>query len=159
MFVGSFNGIAFGETNILSQEAKHWARLNYGAGAKTAQYAPASVTLTLFGTPLGVLVDDSPKRRAFIIPRGIWVGDAAEGSQDTGGHILFGDATPGFYPTSRKPYKVTKGIAARRFFDAAIVYLGANMTFAYEDLMRSWETQAAADAERAAKSVKVTAKP
>lgn len=154
MFVGSYNGIAFGETNILSQEAKHWARLNYGAGAKVSQYAPASVTLTLFGTPLGVLVDDSPKRRAFIIPRGIWVGDAAEGSHD-----VFGSATPGFYPTSRKPYKITKGIAARRFFDAGLVYLGANMTFAYEDLMISWGKQAAADAARAVQAAKIVAKP
>lgn len=133
MFSASYQGITFMNKAILDKEAAHWARLNWGAGSRASEgFSSHPVRLQVFGQTLGVLSPPNHPQPGFAIPRGVWVG----------GERKWGNRPRGFYPTSKTEFFPTRGIAARRFFDAAYDALALNMPTEYENLLHEWVDQA-----------------
>lgn len=147
MFVGTYQGIAYMNISVLDQEAKHWARLNYGAGPEATQGpAPRDAHIQLFGQYLGVIKATTPFTSAgFKMPPGVWVGSGAgngfEGAK-------WRSRPPGFYPTAKRPLRFPPGrvlsIHGQRFFDAAGVSIAKNLSDVYADLIHEWTAQASA---------------
>lgn len=147
MFVGTYNGLTFMNVAVLDREASHWARLNWGAGERAGDgYTATPVRLQVFGESLGALTPPTHPQPSFSIPRGLWVGSEWQRSL-TSGHggthvVRWGNRAPGFYPTSKEVFFPTRGIAARRFFDAAYASIAETMPIEYENLLHEWIDQA-----------------
>lgn len=121
-FVGTADGIAWGDTVALDRDAAHWYRLNYGAGGIADElYQAESVTIPFAGGSLGPISLDSPASADFSMPRG-W------------------PRKPGlpFYPTGRELIFPTRGIAGRRFFDAGLKKFKTAFPPAYNKVMQDF---------------------
>lgn len=119
-FLATPFGLYFINTDILDQEARHWRRLNFGAGSGGREGITPPRRFQVTG--LGLMIGLEPDRRpAFRIPRGMWI-------SQSGQRVSAGANEPGtdaFYPgrTYRAPgqltaAKMTRGIASRNFLDA-----------------------------------------
>jgi len=133
MVSANHDGIAFVNKDILDAEARHWYRLNYGAGARGATNNAKSYRLKLFGSTISQISDPGGPSGAFKMPRGIWGGN--ESAKGAG-------FPAGFYPTGVSLVVPTQGIAARRYLDAGLAYLAKNLGPRYEELLDEWIDQA-----------------
>lgn len=122
------NGISFIDTTTLDAEAKHWYRLNFGAGDK--QGRPAyEFNWQIGGQSLGFLSLANPPSPAFRMPRGIW-------STGEGG------LPAGFYPRGRALVSLPVSIGPRRFLDAGLDRFSKNFPVVYGDLLDQFNRQA-----------------
>lgn len=135
------DGFSFINENHLDRAARHWRRINFGAGAAAGQ-APAVYQVrgsNLTAAALGLEPNPSP---SFLIPRGYWVG----GGSGRGGRALKGAGERGseFYPVGEAPKgvrgrpnnaRVTRGIAASNFLDPGIRYVAQQMIPTYTRLV------------------------
>lgn len=123
MVNSSANRVQFIDVGLLDREAKHWYRLNYGAGSAPGRAQPV-YDWQLGGQSLGQLTLRDPPSGPFSIPHGIW-------STGEGG------LPPGFYP--RGPSNIpTKGIGARRFLDAGFEKFSERFPIVYGDLLQQF---------------------
>lgn len=128
--VGTGVGIAFINTDLLDNAARHWARLNYGAGGNPDGLEAPSATIA-FGDVSFSLRLGGGARPAFNIP-------AAPGR--FGYFNKVGQFYPGLpkdksdVPLRSRP---TKGIGARRFLDAGLQALAVGFSPAYNDYLNT----------------------
>lgn len=122
MWQATPNGLRFLNTQRLDQEARHWRRINFGAGAAHGS-PPARYNVEWDGmvvTAMGLQPDPRP---AFRMPRGLWLGEG-------GARIKPGQRGREFYPRGEAPTgagqgrlmrgRMTRGIAASNFVDASV---------------------------------------
>lgn len=158
MFVASYSGISFINQTVLDHEAKHWARLNFGAyplrgheGSPPARPGPSPVSLQLFGETVGAIRPYGHPSAAFGIPPGIWVGANVRRSakgKSAGSTMRWRNKPAGFYPTASGPKKATAGITPRNFFAPAYRVLEEQFPIQYENLVREFADQAVSTLNR-----------
>ena len=143
MAVGFANRIEYVDQDLLNKTAKHWARLNFGAGAAGRRTNVQKMYKLRFGgrgargatkapTIIKVGFRTGP-RPAFYMPIGMW-------REEGGGRVPFG-ASRGdmFFPTSSRFWaKPTRGIAAMNFLNAGFKALEDEFPRAYQDLYDGW---------------------
>lgn len=103
----------------LSQVAKHWARINFGAGVEGAGDPADSFTLRMAGTA-EVLSFNSRARPAYRIPKGYWYagGENVAPSRPTPGEAFF--LRPKGKATFQQQAKFSRGFGGRNFLDAGL---------------------------------------
>ncbi len=141
IYEASAEGIHFPNVTWLNSEAKHWARLNFGAGeaAGSAIYGNAKrkFSVTWDDVVIAQLGFTETKRPAFGIPPGFFVqGEAGR----RGGRAR--SAGGAFYPTRQGPMRPTRGITPTNFLDAGLARIARELPLAYEDLFNEWWVQA-----------------
>ena len=133
-------GLSIINVDRLNREARHWARLNAGAGGvgkgSKRTFEVRASNLVLFTLGLGMA-----PRPAFGGPPGFWL------DRGTGKAVK---ADPGqvgnqeFHPKARTPKKRTRGIEAANFLDAPLNRIARDLfseQFGYPSLMKSlWES-------------------
>lgn len=134
------------DTRQLAKEAKHYRRLNFGAGGGGQEgdlSPPDAYSLRVTGTrAFNMIIGLAPDPRpAFRLPRGVWIsggGERVPASQSSVG-------ADRFFPASELPNGVTgrlpkgrgtRGIAARNFLDAGVRRIARETLPAYEGLYR-----------------------
>lgn len=133
-------GLVMFNRDILDKEAKHWRRLNFGAGEGGREgdlTAPGQFPVTGMGMLMGLEPDPRPK---FGLPKGFFIG-----AGDVGDNPFHATKGPQKYPT--------RGIAARNFLDAPMKLVAREIK---PNLDRLWESQFA-DASRLSKIENKTA--
>lgn len=121
--------VQFINMDLLSQEASHWKRLNYGAGAG-AIAPPGRFELKVDGLLVAAVGLDPDPQPAFGLPRGFFLGPT--GVRQPAG-------TPGtgvFIPTRGPQRGFTRGIVTTNFLDAGVKSLLSQMGTRYTKLMR-----------------------
>ncbi len=152
MAIGSAEGIAFVDVPLLDRTARHWARLNFGAGAAEGRsgvsFRQPNARIQ-FGSNQGVsLRFTNPPRPNFKVPQ------QGFGYFNKQGQLFLGRppkkrgrgsevTVVGGFPEGKPS---VSGIAPRRFLDAGLVALGKNFGRMYKEHF--------ADAARAAASKK-----
>lgn len=135
------NGIAFGNVSVLNKEARHWARIAFGAGA-IGTGAHSSFAVRWSNLVVASLGLDVPARPAFTIPRGYFYAPGTKQVQRAG--------TPGtgeFYPVgSRKPgtrgrptiqgRMLTRGIEGTDFFSPGLRVIATELPIGYGQIYR-----------------------
>lgn len=133
-------GLTFINRDVLDREAKHWHRLNFGAGAR------GGGGRRLYEIRWGGLVaatigfDDGPSK-AFGLPEGFFLGPE-------GRPVPWGSAPRSSQPfvALRKPQRFpTSGIAARRFLDTGVATIARMLPRAYQDYYREIAAHAKSD--------------
>lgn len=162
------HGIYFANTAVLNQEAKHWARLNFGAGA-AGQSSKGNGTFRLrfedrvIGPPVGFR--DKP-RPAFYMPGGFF--DDGGGNLSTPDRSLRGAGTGNAFtpaaitlqktvtrggPGAKKTVRIKKrmptvGIKARHFLDAGLRGLESEFPKQYQAYFKKQLGEALEDASK-----------
>lgn len=149
------DGLNFIRRSVLDREAKHWHRLNFGAGAR------GGGGRTAYQIRWGGLVaatigfDDGPSK-AFGMPEGFFRGPE-------GAPVPWGAAATSsqpFFATGRKQRFPTQGIAARRFLDTGVGAVAKLLPRAYQDYYREIAAEARKDpTSRMARYVTVSPRP
>jgi hypothetical protein len=121
--------IRFINIDLLNKEAKHWKRLNFGAGSGAVR-APGKFQLEIGGQLIGAAIGlDPDPRPGFGLPPGFFLGPG--GARQVPG-------TPGsgiFIPTGKLPKSRTYGIVTTNFLDVGIQRLLKEMGIQYLDLL------------------------
>lgn len=128
-------GLYFINVDRLDREARHWRRLNFGAGAGGAEgiEAPGQFPVTGMGLMIGLEPDPRP---SFTMPRGLWLsrgGVRQPPSTDRVGQDAFYLASGSGYEQSggfgirADAGRITRGIASRNFLDPPVRLIGARL--------------------------------
>lgn len=143
LFEATPDGLRWLNETMLNAEARHWKRINFGAGG-LGQGSFTHFNATFNGLVLASFGYDEPARPAFKMPRGFWIGPGGErvaAGQNPAGSDLF-------YPPSRRPAGVrglngqgagrrqqgrrTRGIRGKNFLDAGLARIATELPRAYE---------------------------
>lgn len=140
MVVADADGINYINLSILRQTARHFMRLNFGAGAAAGGQISPSYPLRLFGVTLADVGFHQAPRPGFKLPSGLFFG---EGGWTRPSGALRG--TGYFVPlrTGFKFDKETRGIEPRYFLEAGIKEMTVALPAQYNALMNSWLHDAA----------------
>lgn len=166
------DGLDFINVTELNRRARHWARLNAGAGSvgRGSRRRFEVRFSNLVVASLGLEMDPRP---AFTMPRGFWF-NREEGQRVAAGANPRG--TDEFYPMSEVPFgggkprannrlgdkprgrnprtgrgTPTRGIEARNFLDAGVARIARELPIQYENLYgRLWERAVIAGAHKGA---------
>lgn len=125
-------GIDFIDQAILNQEARHWARLNFGAGDPGG--GSKRVRLRLFGQSAGTIGFDIAPRRAFQMPTGFFVEPGSFHSVKFSG----GGHRHEFVPMSTSTSGHWSTIRGRHFLEAGLDALRIELPKEYEALLSKW---------------------
>lgn len=136
--------LEFLNIHTMDQQAAHWRRLNFGAGAggKEGIQAPQQFPITWNGLLVATLGLNTQPSPAFRIPKGFWV---TPGGESAGGASSSRVGQDQFFLTGMKvgrgfgrpsPSKVTGGIASRNFIDAGVRRVANELPRAYETIYR-----------------------
>lgn len=121
--------IRFINVDLLNKEAKHWKRLNFGAGAGAVR-APGKFQLEIGGQLIGASIGlDPDPRPGFGLPPGFFLGPG--GARQVPG-------TPGsgiFIPIGKAPKSRTYGIVTTNFLDVGVQRLLKEMGIQYLELL------------------------
>lgn len=138
------DGLLFINVGILNKEARHWRRLNFGAGAAGGS-APGSFPVDLFNVSLGLEAD---RRPSFTLPPGFWLGtDGKPVPPGTPGTSQFfplqargGRYTANGRPVEGRPNAAvrTRGIQATNFLDAGVRRIANELGPAYLAMYRDF---------------------
>lgn len=129
-------GLDFINAGRLDQEARHWRRLNFGAGAVAGDPPQKFQVVSGSGLVIAAMGLEPDPRPAFILPRGYWV-DVTTGLQNIEG----AHGTSAFYPVGEYPPGVqgrgqppifTRGIVATNFLDAGVRRIAHELPRAFE---------------------------
>lgn len=114
------DGIQFINADRLNNDAKQWARLNFGAAPAGEGSLPPQ-TVRMGDTEIGQIGLNEGPRPAFLIPKGIW----RDGAFHPFGEDATTRMTQPFQATDTvlKDKKPTKGIEARNFLDRGVFSL------------------------------------
>lgn len=168
MFIGTGEGILFGNRAVLDSQAAHWYRLNYGAGARarSGPFIARKHSIKLFGQRIQQTREgDVPPSAPFEIPSGFWFtsgvtkrgfypkgppskGFAGQLTAD-GKRVRVKEQDLESLGISRQRRMLTAGIAGRNFFDAGIARIARDIGPAYEDLWNQWVDDAVRNARGA----------
>lgn len=142
-YEASPRGLAIINRRTLNTEARHWARLNAGAGG-LGEGSRRRYEIRASNLVIGTLGLDMAPRPAFGVPPGYWL-NRSEGGTFRGVGATFAEGTPAskrtlqnasdpgrvgldeFYPTRRRPKRVTRGIEARNFLDAGVARIAEDL--------------------------------
>lgn len=121
--------LRFINTDILNTEARHWRRLNFGAGAGSegGLQAPAQFPIAWEGMVVATLGLTPDFRPAFTMPQGIFVapgGNRVESSASRRGSDMF-------FPRRASRRYPTAGIASSNFLDAGVRRLATALPQSY----------------------------
>lgn len=134
------SGVRIINRDQLNAEAKHWRRLNFGAGAAgQGSPAPRQFEVRWSGLVVAAFGLQPDVRPAFRIPRGFWIA----GGQRASGRVEGAE----FFPTGELPRglgriggpakaRMTAGIAAAQFLDAPVRRMAIEFPRAYEQFYR-----------------------
>lgn len=144
-------GLYFINRDVLDKEARHWRRLNFGAGAggKEGITAPGHFPVSGLGMMMGLAPDPRPP---FRIPPGYWIGQGTFQSPSTErvgqdafylarhGGLVAGSRSAALAQSAGRLSRsgMTRGIASRNFLDPAIRRIGVEIK---PGLDRLWATQ------------------
>jgi hypothetical protein len=124
--------IKFINKDLLDKEARHWRRLNFGAGAG-AITPPGQFQLALGSQMIGAAIGLAPDPRpAFTLPRGFFLGSGGQWQPP---------GTPGtgvFIPLGKTPRSTTHGIVATNFLDAGVKRLLREIGIQYLGLLEDF---------------------
>lgn len=158
-FTATADGLEWGNTAFLDSEARHWHRINFGAGDRGA--GGDAKEFPVFGTALGFEEGPSP---AFSMPPGFWLGP--DGKIQRGGSRFSAENVSGirgsgaFYPSTTdvskgggglqaalgragarstrrgRPagWRPTKGIEAANFMNAGLARIARDLPDLYDAL-------------------------
>lgn len=136
-------GLYFINVQLLDAEARHWRRLNFGAGAGGAEGIenPGEFPVTGMGLILGLEPD---RRPGFTMPRGFWLngGKRVAPSMDRVGEDSFyvargaGLNQSGGFGIRPDAGRITRGIASRNFLDPPVRMIASRLRPELENL---WE--------------------
>jgi hypothetical protein len=129
-YEATVQGIRFINTSLLNTEAKHWKRLNFGAGSG-AIAVPGKFQLDVGGQLIGEAIGLNPDPRiGFNMPPGFWLGPGGQ-------HQAAGFAGSGvFVPTGKWPRSKKKsGIVTTNFMDAGVKRLVREVGLQYTALL------------------------
>lgn len=124
------NGLRFINTSLLNREARHWRRLNFGAGAQGGP-GPRSFPIDLFQASIGLEPD---RRPGFRLPPGFWLRNGERVAPGRPG-------TAEFHPgrdSSANPAMMTRGIRATNFLDAGVRRIANEIGPAYLNMYRQF---------------------
>lgn len=139
MVVGTVEGIDYIDQDVLNQEAKHWQRLNFGAGEAGRANRPGSFRFIFDGRVLGHFEFRAGPRPEFYLPWGFWKepgGGEVAGASSRRGHDEFyvrrEKNRPQFMPNP------TRGIEAREFLDAGLEVMAQELPGRYQQQLELW---------------------
>jgi hypothetical protein len=156
------DGIIFGNAAVLNATAKHWQRLNFGAGRRGQSRGQQPAPLMLDGHRIGFLRFGIGPRPAFNMPPGMFlVGDSPVAFRHGGkdafypyGMAMKRLAFKGMSARERaglgnarligKAYP-TEGIKGAHFFEAGLFVLGQRLPGEYLKLAKQWIAEAASE--------------
>lgn len=138
IFKATAEGVEFVNAVGLTRDAKQWARLNYGAGAR-GRGALAPFEVRFSNLVLDAVGLEEGPRPAFGIPNGRWL--------DAEGNRVGGDASSrgahAFFPGGNKgargiagAKRTTKGITGWNFLDAGVTAFALEFSGVYRELFR-----------------------
>lgn len=140
-FTATSHGLSFGNISVLNKEAKHWARIAYGAApAGSGAHSRFDVRWgSLVAASLGI---EASPRPAFTIPRGFFVAPGGSRAQVAGP-----PGTGEFYPLGarKKGIKgnltigrrtVTRGIQGTDFFSPGLRVIAREIPTGYRGMYR-----------------------
>lgn len=113
MVNASPDGIHFIDQAVLDSAARHWRRLNFGAG-QAASYHDRSYPVVFGDANVGAVTMGGSPSAGFGLPPGVWVPGGKKVP------IRLRESAPGFYPLRKEPKTPTVGIEARQFLDAGL---------------------------------------
>lgn len=153
MAIGDANGISYINRALLDTEARHWKRLNFGAGGAASQGFPGVGLLPVFldERVLFYVGSEGKPRPAFTLPPGFWKDPGSGtwlGNQPVGGQGL-SSSIHQFFPggfaarSLGASHHPTRGITARHFIDAGFEVLSNEFGIAIGTLFEKWSRAAA----------------
>lgn len=136
--------IRFVNQRHLNREARHWQRLNFGAGDRGTEASPrtveAPINLGRRPTKVRLRFDQGP-RPAFTMPEGLWWEGSSKNRIDADETRRGQDAfVPFVDPRRQDPFggTPTRGIKGYHFLDAGLVAFGEHFGPTYEELFEKW---------------------
>jgi len=159
------DGILFGNQRLLDQRARHWRRLNFGAGSRSVRIQPSQGVLRIYGANVGVLRLVRRKSPGFQLPPGVFIGRDGKPSRPgsafslsdyqrqvsrnrvrTGrGFSALNTTASQFRPAPSAVAKElglrwlpTKGIAARHFIDAGLPVIARRLPAVLDGVRRDF---------------------
>lgn len=131
------DGLDFINPRHLDNSAKHWYRMNFGAGGKGAGTPPPPPAIMKFlGGSIDIGLKGYTPSAPFLLPPGIW--------RDRGGTVHPWDKSrlrmDSFHPTpiGSVPKHFSEGIRGSRFLDAGVTRLSKTLPQQYSLLFREW---------------------
>lgn len=148
LVTGTARGIQFVDADKMYEEAKHFARLNFGTAGPGPRGTPARpVPISLFGSTLFTVSLSWGPSPAFYLPKGLFLGGGSwhnRNAERRGQDVFY---PTGELPTEflrarankqQRPDHPVKAIQARRFLDAGLDVLRLELPPAYNRLVQSW---------------------
>lgn len=137
------NHLYFINWNTLDDEAAHWYRLNFGAGARGQTSRQGRYNMLIEGQTIlaGLGLKTGPSRKPVILPPGFFLdaqGQFQHRNSKRRGLDMFvpGGHRPGVTRGRRFRRTVTAGIEARNYLDAGVRRIALELPRAYDDLFR-----------------------
>lgn len=136
--LGTARGIFFVNRSVFAKEAKHWKRLNFGAGGIAGSPKPR-VPLKVLGRSLFNVGFRAQADRPFFLPPGFFL------NPETGAWV----GPSGKHPTPSTQFSVsltkstytpqlTRGIKGRHFLEAGVNVLAEELGLEYARLLKKW---------------------
>lgn len=143
-------GIEYVDVDSLDKEARHWRRLNFGAGS-AATTDPATVPLRIADRVVANLRLPGGPRAPILLPPGFFMhGDRAVPRMSS----FRGNSQHPFFPSGRPAMFETAGITGRQFLDAGVQSLARELPGEYEQLLDKWLRSATKRGQAAANAIR-----
>jgi hypothetical protein len=136
--LASANGIAYGNITRLNKEARHWGRLNFGAGPRAGRQG-GTHAVRLAGGANFTLRSQGFASPNILMPEGYWrTAGGSFRSNKTGG----GFSVDKFFPTGKVANIPTQGTRARNFLDAGVEEMARALPQEYLKMYQNWSRMA-----------------
>lgn len=128
------------DTKVLDRRARHWARINFGAGREAAGETPARFRLSgLGGASVELSLNQGP-RPAYRIPKGYWYdspgGENVAPFRPTPGEAFYLRRQPGGGQFQQQP-KITAGHGGAHFLDEGLGAFARALPDEFQEMIRS----------------------
>lgn len=134
MAVPTAEGINYVDQDLLNQEARHWMRLNFGAGERGSENRPGAFPLMYDQRVVYTLQFRAGPRPGFSMPHGWFYGPNGEMvGADAGRRGLHA-----FGPWRKPLLYPTKGIRGRQFLDAGLEVMATELPGRYHQQFDLW---------------------
>ncbi len=131
------NGLRVINSSTLNKEARQWRRLNYGAGGAGGS-TPGTYLIQLLNASIGLTPD---RRPGFVLPPGFWIRNGervAPGQPGTAQFFPRGQAGGTGARGRPNAVRMTQGIRATNFLDAAPREISRSLAPAYLTMYREF---------------------
>lgn len=128
--VGTPTGVEFGPIKLMDRDARHWARINYGAGDR-GEGTHRAFSVRFSNLPALEYTIDEPARPGYGLPIGQFKGPDGRWQPRS-----YGGRDGAFYPRGKSQVFPTKGNAGFHMLDAGIARFFDLFPAVYGDLFR-----------------------